>query len=529
MRTIQIILILCSALPFISCVETPPLSLDNTSDVSSPEYSPRVPSSINAILISDSLVGIYWNSLKIAPGGFIIQRRSQHQGQFQTIAAFPKENFETPYEFGDYIYRRFYDSLRLKRDTIYYYRVAAYQQNKYSPFSDVKEVKAVLTSPSAITFGGDSSGIVFHWTMDNNFSVFTKIERKELNGTYSTAALIPSSESTFKDSLALPSKQYVYRFSTVTANNASIPTSEINAVFTVISAQKTREIATNMYMNDMIVSDDESIIVMSDDDGWIRSHRFSDGTTLQNFNVTTSRSITTVALDPSKTILAVNVDPDVYIYNLQSEYLTATVATNNSVAGMAISSTIHGKYLATATQGIDMPVKQWDLETGALKSTLPVTVSNARNISINPEGTRIVTGGLDDVSVWDLQTNTKISSAPNFRLIQSPLYISASEIFAAYDGSVKELTSNTTVGTYTISLRENSFAFLPDRSLMAIATNEGSWLYDLKHSLPPLKLEGLTGMHRKIFFTKDKKSVFAGGTNGKIFFWKLNYGWSKKQ
>ena len=127
--------------------------------------------------------------------------------------------------------------------------------------------------------------------------------------------------------------------------------------------------------------------------------------------------------------------------------------------------------------------------------------------------------------MWDLNTEKLLTTIPNFRLLQTPLFVSPNEIYSAYAGTVYELISGTVAAKYSAVEYERCFAFLPDRSLMAVATPNASLLYDLKNGLPPVILGGQYNSDEKIFFTRDGKHVFGGNANGKITFWKLNYRW----
>ncbi len=121
---------------FISCVDSPPLDLNNPSDVESAHYQPKIPLGFSGEMTSDHHAAMTWYSLKAAPCGFILQRRSEHQTAFTDLVTAPKERFQTLYDAGDYRMNIFIDSLMILKDSAYVYRIAAYRNSFVSGFSE---------------------------------------------------------------------------------------------------------------------------------------------------------------------------------------------------------------------------------------------------------------------------------------------------------------------------------------------------------------------------------------------------------
>ncbi|MFZ4620167.1 MAG: hypothetical protein ACOYNS_06400, partial [Bacteroidota bacterium] len=110
--------VLSAVLTCIGCTETPELRLNNPSDIESPQYPPKVPLGFNGVMTADHHAALTWYSLIASQGGFILQRRSEHQAEFTDLASGPKERFQILYDAGDYRENIFTDSLTIPKDSV---------------------------------------------------------------------------------------------------------------------------------------------------------------------------------------------------------------------------------------------------------------------------------------------------------------------------------------------------------------------------------------------------------------------------
>lgn len=511
-----------------ACKEIPPLSFENSHDTQSDSYIPLKPSGLTVGLVNDSLVFIDWHDESKGTEGFIVQRRSQHQANFETIAKLPQEQFVTITISSTYKSKRFYDSTKLKIDTLYYYRVAAFTKNNVSIFTDVGGVRPIMNVPHTVSLSGDSTGITLTWSVSQTFPTKTKIERSENNGTFFEVALLNNNIFLYKDNAVNISSNYSYRLSSVTTNNKTVTTEIISAVYTVLSAPKVHEIQISDFLTDMIIDKNQTMIVTSSALGIVKGLSFPDGNEIFNLQANSSGGSYTLALNESKSLLAVCNGGDVKVYSLPLVTLMYTINAGENVYGMAVSSTQNGPILATINNNINQQLRLWNLETGDSIYTFPQLVTDYRSIYISPDNSRIIAGGDESVSVWDLNTKNLVSTFDEFSFILHPLFKSSSEIYSVQGGIVKELISGVIKNNFTnISSTQNCIAFQPDGDLIAIADYEGSWLYDLKTQIYPVKLHGLSGWNKKIYFTKDGSTIFGANNDGKIFFWKTIWGWKK--
>ncbi|MFZ4620168.1 MAG: hypothetical protein ACOYNS_06405 [Bacteroidota bacterium] len=512
-----------------SCEETPVLSFSNAYDSESVSYVPRIPLYLSASLVSDSVVSVSWSGITDSPEHYILQRRSQHQSSYATIATVTKDELE---QFGtkenNNQYFRFLDRTRLLRDTMYYYRIAAATKYHASEFSGSTTVQVVLIPPTEISVTGASTSATFRWTVTNNFPVYTAIERKDSLSEFAQIARIYSAYSTYTDSLLDPAKKYTYRFSTVTDNNHVYAPGKYSIAYDLGSTTKVREIATGEYPLEMIVTKDRSTIIAIGDNGWVRAYDYTTGNIVASFQTTTNgMSPNTSALNYNNTLLAISMRNIVKIYSFPGGVLKRTIDAGDNHFGLAVSSMPGSTILATVNNNINQHVKLWNIETGDSLYTFPELTSDALDLWISPDDSRLIVGGEDSISVWDLNTRTKISSIPNFAFIPNPYFASANEIYLASGTTIREVTSNSPSKStqFLAGSSQNHIAFNADRSMMAVADYDGSWLYDLRTPYTPAKLNGLFGWNKRIYFSADGKTVFGLGQAGIINFWKMNYRW----
>ncbi len=511
-----------------SCHDAPPLTLENKYDTESKNYVPRTPRFLTYALLSDSVIAIDFTTLGAAKEQYIIQRRSQHQTEFTTIAMVSKDQLETIALTGTERINRYYDRTPLKMDTVYYYRVAAKTDFAISSFSGAVSIKITLTQPASFSVTGDSSSVTLHWSVNNYFPVYTKIERKDSGGVYSEIARLPSYITTYKDTLLLRKKKYYYRLTTTTAHNQTLPTNEIMIAYTLLSTIKYREITTASSANDMIVSNDESMLAITYGGGGVRVINFSTGATITSFDATVDNfEANTCSFNSSNTLLAVSIRKEVKVYAVPSGTLLRTIQAGSNQFGLAVTSLPNSNIMATINNFVNEQVKLWNIETGDSLFTFPGLMTDALRIYISPDDKRLIVGGDEELNVYDLNTKTKLNTIPNFSFTLNPLYVSPSEIYTASAGTIREILSAKTIDTYGFDPNnfENCIAFTPDNTLMAISVYGGSWLVDRTNPGIRVGLTGLGGWNRKIFFTKDGRSVYALGQEGQVFFWKMNYGW----
>ncbi|MBP6672619.1 MAG: hypothetical protein KA247_05690 [Bacteroidetes bacterium] len=504
------------------------LKFDNTFDVESEYYVPHIPEYLSASLVSDSVISVSWSGITDSPEHYILQRRSQHQSSFATIAVLTKDMLEqlgTKENIRQYY--RFLDKMPMKSDTVYYYRISAGTAYRTSAFSSATTIQMTLTPPSEISISGTSTSVSFHWTMRNNFPVYTAIERKDSLSAYSEIARIYSAYTTYTDSLLDPAKKYSYRFSTVTDNNRVYAPGKYSISYDLGSTTISRQITTDENPVEMIVTKDRSTIIVIGYNGSVRAYDYFTGNMITSFQTTTNgMPPNTSALNSSNTLLAISMRNIVKIYSFPDGVLKRTIDAGDNHFGLAVSSTPGSKILATVNYSDYQHVKLWNIETGDSLYTFPELTNNALDLWISPDDSRLIVGG-DSITVWDLNTRTKISTIPNFELILNPYFVSSNEIYLANRSTIVESISNSPAKSmqFLAHSSQNHIAFNADGTMMAVADYDGSWLYDLRTPFIPAKLNGLYGWNKRIYFSADGKTVFGLGQSGTINFWKMYYRW----
>ena len=165
--------------------------------------APRAPSNLIVTATLSSRINLSWTDNSSNETGFIIERKKQDESDFSFYLSL-NTNINA------------YADTNLSSETIYYYRVKAFNSGGNSGYSNEADAQTLPGPPErpllaqANTFSFQQ--IDLRW-YDNSFNEEGfRIERKTtLNGTYSVITTVATNVISFSDTSLLPETKYYYR------------------------------------------------------------------------------------------------------------------------------------------------------------------------------------------------------------------------------------------------------------------------------------------------------------------------------
>jgi serine/threonine protein kinase len=110
---------------------------------------------------------------------------------------------------------------------------------------------------------------------------------------------------------------------------------------------------------------------------------------------------TLVVSADSQTLISGSADKTIKVWNLQTGDVKTTLPLNyDAITSLALSR--DGKTLFSGSK--DGNIKIWDLSTGKLKTTLPKIEDSVSYVALSPDEQTLVSGGDNKIKIWNLST-----------------------------------------------------------------------------------------------------------------------------
>jgi titin len=194
-------------------------SYSNEAGATTPIMAFQAPSNLTATALSSSQIRLTWTDNSAEEKRFYIER---------------KEGASGTYYYLTYVYANTttYTDYNLPPNTEYYYRVRAYGDGGYSPYSNGAGAATLpLNAPSNLTATVLSySQIKLTWTDNSSDEQYFHIERKTgASGTYSYLTDVYANATTYTDTSALHNTEYYYRVRAYNGGGYSAYSNEADA------------------------------------------------------------------------------------------------------------------------------------------------------------------------------------------------------------------------------------------------------------------------------------------------------------
>ena len=162
---------------------------------------PKAPTGLDLDAASDIQVLVRWNDLSAAEAGYEVERR-EVGGTFFRIGTVQPD------------YRAFFDDT-VTGQSVYTYRVRAFNQHGSSGFTEEGSVKTPPTAPSGLAGEVFSPSVIrLIWTDNSPGEDGFRIERRELTSEeYDDLGIVASDTTEFTDTTAVQENEYFYRVS----------------------------------------------------------------------------------------------------------------------------------------------------------------------------------------------------------------------------------------------------------------------------------------------------------------------------
>lgn len=202
-----------------------------------------------------------------------------------------------------------------------------------------------------------------------------------------------------------------------------------------------------------------------------------------------------------------------------------------STVGTKLAYSPDGKHLAVSYS--DPFAKVWDVATGRIFLELPVHTGGITYITFSPDGTRMATTTEDgNVKIWDALSGEEVlalpAAGPEDRIFGAAFSPDGSRLVTA--GVNGALVWDARTGRKLLTLIGHTFwvssiAFSPDGSRIATSSFDGTAiLWDAATGKKLFDLTGFTDTVRQIAFSPDGKRLAAAGLQGILKIWDVTSG-----
>lgn len=199
-----------------------------SNDANATTLTLKAPSNLTATALSPSQIKLTWTDNSLDETRFYIERKTGASGTYSTLASV-------------YANTTTYTDTSASQNTEYYYRVRAYNNGGYSPYSN-ETVAATppltLNAPSNPTASALShSQIKLTWTDNSSDEQYFYIERKTgATGTYSQVATVGANVTTYTNTSLSQHTEYYYRVRAYGAGLYSAYSNEVSASTLTLNA-----------------------------------------------------------------------------------------------------------------------------------------------------------------------------------------------------------------------------------------------------------------------------------------------------
>ena len=188
----------------------------------------------------------------------------------------------------------------------------------------------------------------------------------------------------------------------------------------------------------------------------------------------------------------------------------------------------HGKRLFTAS--MDRSIREWEVDTGKPRRTIARCKTKHMALALCPDGTRVVTAGLNANSpvLWDLSKGKEVATlAGHTRQVLG--------VCVSSDGKLALTASHDrTVGVWDLPSRKLLYTFKEHaaevccvaisrdaRKAISAGIDRSLWLWDPVTGIPILELKGHTGPVWCVAFSPDGTQALSGSSDGTIRLWSV--------
>jgi len=343
--------------------------------------------------VTDSNIELSWVDNSIFEDGFIIERKVIG-ANFSAIDTLTADT-------------TIYVDNGLSNLIQYKYRVKAISGNKSSIYSNEQSLQTNFPEPTELSLLLLSdTECQLTWSDNTNFEEGFIIERNESNTSFVEIVNIPSNSTSYIDQNLNDGLLYIYRIKAYNGNNSSNYSSQ-KSIISPLSSPTNLE--AEVIDIELLLSWDDN----SNNEYYYQLERQIGTDDFELYEI----------LNPNtnfKSIDLTNVDPN-YIYSFRVKAVKDTLESlHTNIAGIEFGSVLWSKSFGGSVEsiklhpngkellvGIDLnDVKIIRIEDGYIISTL--NNNYAYSVNYNSTGEKAVFMGNDQISVWDLNSETQI-------------------------------------------------------------------------------------------------------------------------
>lgn len=516
---VNFLVVVALSLLNISCQDPLSSRYNNSSDPTSVNYIPTVPSQLTVSMKSDDNFLVEWKDESSAEDGFKLFIKSGTETDFTLLATLGKDS--TSYT----------DTTIKLPDTKYRYRIYSFKGTRLSRTFMETSTQFSFNAPVLTSVSGlDSTHLTISWESDPPFPTETVVERWEPRPV-KVIAVLPKGTSTFTDTTVDKHNIFSYNLTSRTKNKNSRP-NFFRSAYRVTRIIGTRwiEIPVSPYGEPVgLLSDDESLF-LSVNGLEALVIDINTGTLVKKIIFEKPvGNVHGVALSKNKNVFAVaSLDnKEIKVYSVTDGKVLRTFKSN--FFGSDVALTNDGSQAVIAFRSDE--VQCWNIADSTLIWRKSFSSGNQTNplvtcaLWMHPDGKRVLMGSGGTCRVFRISDGLMVNISNGGYFLKTPLIYKGDALAIIPNGNCQNITQNRT--EFNIGLNWNSVSISSDKLFVIAARSlTQTKIINLVSSASTLYPEiNLWGEHRySRFFDKDRQFLLYND-EGRIAIWNLVYGW----